>query len=96
MIQSLVVLFVAAPPLIRAMFRLREARAAAGRSPREGVERMTALATHRSVHRYRVNRRMRGRRPRSSLLGLVDILGFGLFAKHGDATLRVLASRSRR
>ena len=42
-IQGLIVLFVAAPPLIRAIFRLRAASGNRHGSGREGVERMTTV-----------------------------------------------------
>ena len=57
-IQSLIVLFVAAPPLIRGMFRLREARAPWRRpGARQGVERMTTSSAFRARSHASAGRR---------------------------------------
>ena len=84
-IQSLIVLFVAAPPLVRAIFRLRAARAAGTGQvlPRDG--------TDDDPRRHRVALRSAwtaGMSPPATfvLFGLVDILVFGPYAHHGDAT----------
>ena len=44
-IEGLIVLFVASPLLIRAVFRLRRTEGAGLGGSREGMERVTALAT---------------------------------------------------
>ena len=85
-IQGLIVLFVAAPPLIRGVFRLRAGPGHRAGSSGEGVERMTALAPVTSARRpITVNRRYITAGV-FVLFGLVDIFLFGMFAHKGDAT----------
>ena len=83
-LEGLIVLFVAAPPLIRVVFRLREAQGRRLGGGREGVERMTALATTTGAP-VTVNRRLVAAGS-FILFGLIDILVFGVFSHKGDAT----------
>ena len=83
-IEGLIVLFVAAPPLIRLLFRLRRDRR--HRPPGRRVEGMVRMTTLTAPVRVPVSI---GRRYLAAgtfiLLGLIDIFVFGLFAHRGDA-----------
>ncbi len=105
-LQALIVLFVAAPPLIRAMFRLRAARAGGvGIDDVQGVERVTSSSAHRRAGAAAVllpaapagvSWAGRFAAPVTfAVFGLVDILVFGLHA-HGDGHVRVHARSSPR
>ena len=85
-------LLVAAPPLIRAMFRLRRT---GGTGPQavasKGWNGMTTLTAPVRVP-VSISRRYLAAGT-FILLGLIDIFIFGLFAHRGDATLRAVAAR---
>ena len=89
-LQGLIVLFVAAPPLIRAIFRLRQARAGGPRGGPEGVEPVTTMAAATGAP-ISINRRMIAAGT-FILFGLIDIFVFGLFAHPGDAVFVLTVS----
>ncbi len=85
-IQGLIVLFVAAPPLIRGDVPAPPGPGHRAGSGREGMERMSALAAVTTVRTVvNVNRRLIAAAV-FVLFGLIDILVFGFFAHKGDAT----------
>ncbi len=96
--QAVIVLFIAAPGLIRVIFRLRDSRGGGVAAAREGMERMTAdrrmppgptdeLVVTRTVVELGLSRRQRAGCPARSILlaGLITIFAWGVGAKPGDA-----------
>ena len=92
-LEGLIVLFVAAPALIRAVFRLREHRGYRHGGGREGVERVTTIAT---AVRAPLTRRTAGtwRRVTFIVLGLINIAVFGAARPCGRRQLRAVAGVS--
>ena len=88
-LQALIVLFVAAPPLVRAIYRLRAARAAGVEGLiREGAGMtITERAPVVKAEAAPVSPWRRWLGPATfAVFGLVDIFVFGLLAHHGDVT----------
>ena len=91
-IQGLIVLFVAAPPLIRTIFRLRAATHDRHGGHREGVERVTTLTAALRLPMTLSRRYLAA--GFFILLGVIDIAVFGLFSHAGDATFQLSISGS--